>query len=139
MLPHASKDMVCYPACLAHVPFNLLFELLDAGEPLLLPYPPYKAHVHDAPVEVALEVDQVRLDAVLTPLERRRHANVGARRVRLLADVHKPSVNPTTRDLLGRIRQHIGRRETDGPPAPVPDFYLTPHDVGPPQKPRSLL
>src|SRR3712207_58542 len=97
MLPHASEGMVCYSTCLVHVSRYLLFELLDAGEPLLRPYPPHEAHVHDAPVEVALEIYQVRLDAVLTPLEGRRHADVGARGVHLLADVAKPGVHPACR------------------------------------------
>src|SRR5215207_3550334 len=139
MLPHASKGIVGYPPRLVHVPRNLLLELLDTAKPLLRPDPPHEAHVDDASVEVTLEVEEVRLHAALAPLEGRRDADVGARRVALLPHVHEPGVHPAGGDHEGRIGEHVGRREADASPAPVAYDHLAPQQVRPPQKLRGLL
>src|SRR5215216_3420694 len=76
MLPHASNSIVGYAPGLLDVPRYLHLELLYAREPLLRPYPPHEAYVHDTTVEIPLETQQIGLDAALAPLEGRGHPDV---------------------------------------------------------------
>src|SRR5215212_2586809 len=103
MLPHASDSIVRYPPGLFYVARYLLFELLDPGEPLLLPYPPDEAHVHHTPVEIPLEVEQVGLDAALVSTKGRRHPDVGAGHVPPLPHAHEPGVHAARWDDQCRI------------------------------------
>src|SRR5829696_6520418 len=102
-------------------------------------YPPHEAHIHHAPVEIPFEVEQMSLDAPLTPLEGRGHPDVGAGGVNVLSDAHEPGIHPPARDDHGRVGEHVRGREADALPPPVPDDHLTSQDVGSPQQPGGLL
>src|SRR5918998_3889810 len=81
MLPHAANRIVRDPARLFDVPRYLRSQLVHAREPLLRPYPPHEAHIHDETVQVPLEIEKMSLDATLAPLEGRGHPDVGGGRV----------------------------------------------------------
>src|SRR3712207_5306240 len=81
MLPHVSDRIFRYAPDLLDVARDLLYELLHPRKPLLPPYPPDEADVDYAPVQVAVEVKQVRLDAALSALECRGNPDVGGRSI----------------------------------------------------------
>ena len=63
------------------VTVDLGFEFVYAGEASLVPYSLREADVHDAAVEIALEIKEVRLDPALRPVERGGDSHVGTGRV----------------------------------------------------------
>src|SRR5215211_1331035 len=79
------------------------------------------------------------LDAPLTPREGRCYPDVGAGRVNVLADAHEAGIHAPARHDHDRVRKHVGRREADALPPPVPNHYLAPQNVRPPQEAGSLL
>src|SRR5918994_5287308 len=139
MLPHASISIVCqdpgsapsghyYPGLLYVTP-NLLCELIHARETSLLPYALHEADVHDAPVEVTLEIEEMGLDTALGAPEGGSYPDVRTCHILFLIEADEPCVDAAGRYHRLRIGQHVGRREADRSAALVSDHYLPPERV----------
>src|SRR3712207_3446294 len=79
---------------LLHVALDLLSELANAGEPTLFPYTSHKTDVHLAPVEIAVEVQEMGLDTALGTTEGGSHPHVRTRGMLFFADADEPGVDP---------------------------------------------
>src|ERR671916_1897956 len=120
------------------VTVDLRFEFVYAGEASLVPYSLREADVHDAAVEIALEVKEVSLDPALRPVERGGDSHVGTGRVMFLADANEARVHAAGRHERGRVRAHVGGREADGAAPPVSLNHFAPDNVGSPQESGGL-
>src|ERR687889_80587 len=140
MLPHASISIVCqklgsapsghHDPGLLHVAPDLPRERIHAREASLLPYARHEANVHNAPVEVTLEIEEVGLDTALDTPEGGGHPDVRTCRISFLAEADESCVDPAGRYHRLRIGHHVGRRETDRPATLVSNDYLAPEHVG---------
>ena len=76
-----------------HVPGDLSLEILDRGEPHLLAEVEHEVETHPSAVEIAREIQQMRLDRQGRLRERRAHADVDDGRVDDAIDVRQAAVH----------------------------------------------
>ena len=124
MLPHASSAPVEQSPRRLDVPSYLLLELVYAFKPHLRSQKFLKRYIYDLPIQVSLEVEEVRLNLALPPVEGRCGPDVGTRRVTFAADNHMPDVDPSAGRERARVREDVGCREPDSLPSLVPLYDL---------------
>src|SRR5918995_1922980 len=93
LLPHAPGN----EPGLLYVALGLLFEFVDAREATLFPYALHEADVNHAPVEIALEVEEMGLDTALGASEGGSHPDVSTRNILIFTDADEPGVDPPGR------------------------------------------
>jgi hypothetical protein len=124
--------------CLLHVPPDLAGELIEARESSLFPYALHEADVYDAPVEITLEIEEIGLDAALSPSEGGGHPDVRTCGILFFAKADETSVDSLSRNHRVGIGQHVGGGKADRPAALVSDHYLAPEHVGTSKEAGSL-
>src|SRR5919205_1435569 len=138
MLPRASSALPDYLSGLRDVPRYLLLELTDSGEPLLRPQPLHEGDIDNLPIQVPFIVQQVRLDPVVTPIERGRYAHVRARSVALITYPYMTRVYPPPGYQSARVRKDVSGGKAYSLAPFVTSHDLAAQEIGSPQEPRSL-
>src|SRR5215210_715793 len=126
------------PAGLLHVVRDLGFQLLDAQEPLFGTQALDEGDVDGLAVEVAVVIEEVRLDLALAPVEGGCHADVGAGRVSFVTRHDVPRVDAQSGDEYAGVGKDVGGGKTDGAATPVPDDDLAAKGERPAEQLRRL-
>ena len=133
-----SAESTSYDSGLLYVAPNLPYELIYARESPLLPYALLEADVHNAPVEIPFEIEEMGLDTALGSPEGGSDPDVRTSSILLLAEAYEAGVDSAGRNHRFRIGQHVGRREAYRAAAPVSYDNFAPEHVGTSKEAGSL-
>src|SRR5579871_3953979 len=107
---------------------DLLLELLGGGEFLLAANALDKFQLDAMPVDVAVEIEEMRLDRAHTFVEGRPHSDVGDRGIVTVVEHHPCRVNAIGRETFG-VALEVGGGKTDSATALAPMYHRAVQEV----------